>query len=141
VARQNRLSILVFNIVLISTVASSLFGCVKKPPSIPGLTSTAGGSTGGGSGGTINTTPKNVLISWTASKALGAPAGGYKIYAKLNQVPTTANTTPVTIANVGGIHTTSTTVPLAPGQYFISVSAYTADGDSPLSSPYILTVP
>ena len=130
-------------VALVATL--STVGCLKKAPEISASLSSGssgGGSTGGG--GTvapINTTPKNVRISWTASKALGVPAGGYKVYVKVNAAPTTANTTPVTIANVGLVHTTSTTMPLAPGTYYISVSAYSADGDSLLSTPYLMQVP
>ncbi len=130
---------------LVALVAAmSTFGCKKVAPEIPASLGSTGG-TGGGTGSTpvapISTTPKNVLISWTASKALGVPAGGYKVYVKLNAVPSTTNTTPVTVANVGLVHTTSTTMPLAPGTYYISVSAYSADGDSLLSTPYTMQVP
>ncbi len=124
--------------------AMSTVGCLKKAPELPASTSsgsTGGGGTGGGTVAPIDIAPRNVQISWTASKALGVPAGGYKVYVKLNAVPTTTNTTPVTLANVALAHTTSTTMPLAPGTYYISIVAYTADGDSALSTPYLMQVP
>lgn len=117
----------------------ALPGCLREPPSIPA--STSSGSTGGGTTAPISNTPKTVSISWTASKALGVTAGGYKVYVRLNAIPTTATTTPTIIANSGAIHTTSTTMTLAPGRYYVAVSAYSSDGDSPLSTPYILQVP
>lgn len=120
---------------------AGLTACEEKGPTSESLDSTGGGGSGG-SGGTGAT--KSVRIQWVASHAgdVGLAGGGYKVYVKRNTAPTATDTTPVVINHPGtGTHTTSTTLPLSSGRYFVSVSSFSANGDSPLSVPTLLVVP
>lgn len=128
--KSHVLRLLFFHLVL-AGIFGLLAGCKMESAS-----QTDSGSTGGSS--------KTVRVSWNPSHAaaVAAAGGGYKVYVKKNSPPTASDTTPVTVANPGsGTHVTSATMTLTSGQYYVSVSSYSTNGDSPLSVPYILVVP
>lgn len=87
---------------------------------------------------------KNVTITWNASHAIdvGLTGGGYKVYIRRGSTPTTANSTPIVIANPGGgVHTTTLTTQLTSGRHYIAIASYSTNGDSPLSAAFAVTVP
>ncbi|CAN5617342.1 hypothetical protein BH10BDE1_BH10BDE1_08900 [soil metagenome] len=91
----------------------------------------------------VPSVPKTVDINWPASHAKDVGvSGGYKVWVHQGSKPTTANTTAIVVANPGGgVHVTTKSVVLNPGRYYISVSSYSLNGDSPLSTPAYLVIP
>lgn len=87
--------------------------------------------------------PKTVDINWPASHAKDVGvSGGYKVWVHQGSKPTTSNTTAIVVANPGGgVHVTTKSVVLNPGRYYISVSSYSLNGDSPLSTAAYLVIP
>ena len=87
--------------------------------------------------------PKTVAINWPASHAKDVGvSGGYKVWVHQGSKPTTSNTTPIIVANPGGgVHVTTKSVVLTTGRYYFSISSYSLNGDSPLSTPAYLVIP